>query len=294
VVMGRVVQGLRAWYNSLICPISFFIHNSTRGVLLFFVISFLGFFATVGIGSVVSNRYAVLVAFMVMFIITIIAFFTVFIDGLRSLADALPMLVEELRGRAPPGDTEVPLCLVEYFGGRATEVLSKLYTLSLIITLIVMYYLIIMSGGLASSLMTGPSLSLNETMRTTSLFTEEVPTAFRTTVDITLGILGVVITVAFSLGSLLIGRGVVDAETLRVVHGVRFRSLTWFSIAITLIIVSVMLPPIASIVLIAPITLAITISLVTYLTLATTVIEHMQSPRGRPRRRSVRLRGPWG
>jgi len=293
VVMGRVVQGLRAWYNSPFCLISFFIHNSTMGVWLFFVISLLGFFASSWIGSVVGGRYAVL-ASMAMFIITVIAFFTVFIDGFRSLADALPMLIEELRGRTPPRGTKVPQCLTRYFGGRATEVLSKLYTLSLIITLIVMYYLIIMSGGLASSLMTGPSLSLNETMRTTSLFTEEVPTAFRTTVDITLGILGVVITVAFSLGSLLIGRGTVDAETLRVVHGVRFRSLTWFSIAITLIIVSVMLPPIASIVLIAPITLAITISLVTYLTLATTVIEHMQSPRGRPRRRSVRLRGPWG
>ena len=97
--------------------------------------------------------------------------------------------------------------------------------------------------------------------------------------DITLGILGVVITVAFSLGSLLIGRGAVDTEVLRVVHGVRFHSLTWFSIAITLVIVSMMLPPLASIVLIAPMILAITISLVTYLTLATTVIKHMQPPR---------------
>jgi hypothetical protein len=40
-----------------------------------------------------------------------------------------------------------------------------------------------------------------------------------------------------------------------------------------------MLPPIASIVFITPMILAITISLMTYLTLATTVIEHMQSPR---------------
>ena len=278
-VMGRVVQGLRAWYNSLICLISFFIHNSTMGVWLFFVISSVGFFASSWIGSVVGGRYAVL-ASMAMFIITIIAFFMVFIDGFRSLADALPMLVEELRGRAPPGGTEVPPCLVEYFSGRATEVLSKLYSLSFITTLIVILILIIMSGGLASSLMTGPSPSLNETMHTTSLlFTKEIPTALRTTVDITLGILGVVITVAFSLGSLLIGRGTVDAKVLPVVHGVRFRSLMWFSIAITLVIVSMMLPPLVSIVFIAPMILAITISLMTYLTLATTVIEHMQLPR---------------
>jgi hypothetical protein len=40
-----------------------------------------------------------------------------------------------------------------------------------------------------------------------------------------------------------------------------------------------MLPPIISIVFIAPMILAIMISLMTYLTLATTVIEHMQLPR---------------
>jgi hypothetical protein len=94
-----------------------------------------------------------------------------------------------------------------------------------------------------------------------------------------LGILGVVIAVVFSLSTLPIGRDVIDAKVLRVVHGVRFHSLTWFSIAITLVIVSIMLPPIVSIVFIAPMILAITISLTTYLTLATTVIEHMQSPR---------------
>jgi hypothetical protein len=157
-----------------------------------------------------------------------------------------------------------------------------------------MYFLIIMSGGLALWLMTGPSPSPNELMHVISLFIKEVSAALRTSVDVTLGILGVVIAVVFSLSTLLIGRDVIDAKVLRVVHGVRFHSLTWFSIAITLVIVSMMLPPIVSIVFIAPMILAITISLVTYLTLATTVIEHMRLPRGRPRRRPGRLRGPWG
>jgi hypothetical protein len=94
-----------------------------------------------------------------------------------------------------------------------------------------------------------------------------------------LGILGVIITVVLLPRLLLIGRDAINAEVLRVVHGVRFHSLMWFSIAITLVIVSVMLPPIASIVFITPMTLAITISLVTYLTLATTVIKHIQLPR---------------
>jgi len=253
--------------------------NSTRDARRFFGISLLGLFATVGVGLVVSNYYAVFIAFSVIFIIFLIAFLTAFIAGFRSLADALPMLVEELRGRAPPGGTEVPPCLVRYFGGRAAEVLGRLYSRSLIITFIAIFILIIMSGGLALWLMIGPSLSLNELMYAISLFIKEVSTALGTSVDIALGVLGVVITVVFSLGSLLIGRDAINAEVLRVVHGVRFHSLTWFSIAITLVIVSIMLPPIVSIVFIAPMILAITISLVTYLTLATTVIEHMQLPR---------------
>ena len=254
--------------------------NSTRDARRFFGISLLGLFATVGVGLVVSNYYAVFIAFSVIFIIFLIAFLTAFIAGFRSLADALPMLVEELRGRAPPGGTEVPPCLVRYFGGRAAEVLGRLYSRSLIITFIAIFILIIMSGGLALWLMIGPSLSLNELMYAISLFIKEVSTALGTSVDIALGVLGVVITVVFSLGSLLIGRDAINAEVLRVVHGVRFRSLMWFSIAITLVIVSMMLPPIVSIVFIAPMILAITISLTTYLTLATTVIKHMQLPRG--------------
>jgi hypothetical protein len=305
-MMRRTERDLQAWRESWPCFISFLISNSTRGARWFFVISLLGLFATVGVGLVVSNYYAVFVAFGVMFIIFLIALLTAFITGFRGFVNALPTLVEELRGRAPPGGTEVPPCLTRYFGGRAAEVLGRLYSRSLIITFIVILFLMIFSYDLTlllmmgpRSLMTGPSPSLNETMHTTSLlftklFTKEVPTALRITVDINLGILGVVITVVFSLGSLLIGSDAADIEVLGMVRDVRFHSLTWFSIAITLVIVSIMLPPIASIVFIAPMILAITISLMTYLTLATTVIEHMRLPRGRPRRRPGRLRGPWG
>ena len=122
-------------------------------------------------------------------------------------------------------------------------------------------------------LVIGPPSSLKEPLLT------ESPAVLRTSVDVALGILGVIITVVLLPRLLLIGRDAINAEVLHVVHGVRFRSLTWFSIAITLVIVSIMLPPIASIVFIAPMILAITISLVTYLTLATTVIKHMQPPR---------------
>ena len=245
--------------------------------------AFVGLVITAFASFKVSNYYVVFITFGILIIIFIIAFFTVFITGFKSLTDILPMLVKELDGKISFERVEVPQysqCLTKHFSGKAIEVLGRLYSWSLIITLIVMYFLIITSGGLALRLIMGPSSSLNELMHATSSFINEVSTALGTSVDVALGILGVVITVIFSLGSFLIGRDAINAEVLRVVHGVRFHSLTWFSIAITLIIVSIILPPTISIVFIAPIILAITISLMIYLTLITTVIEYMQLLRG--------------
>jgi hypothetical protein len=225
------------------------------------------------VASVVSDYYAELIALMAMLAVLMIAYLTVSLTGFRGLVNALPALVEELRGGAQP-EVEVPPCLVEYFGGGATEVLGRLYSRLLTNTSVAMYFLVFAIADLVLLLVIGPPSSLKE-----PLLTESVPAVLRTSVDVALGILGVIITVVLLPRLLLIGRDAINAEVLRVVRGVRSHSLMWFSIAITLIIVSMMLPPIASIVFITPMILAITISLMTYLTLATTVIEHMQSPR---------------
>jgi hypothetical protein len=283
--MGRVVQGLRAWRNSQSCFVLFLISNSTRGARWFSVIVvivgilglILGIPVLIGlmkgsVASVVSDYYAVLVALMAMLAVLMIAYLTVSLTGFRGLVNALPTLVEELRGGAQP-EVEVSPCLVEYFGGRATEVLGRLYSRLLANTSAAMYFLVFAITDLVLLLVIGPPSSLKEPLLT------EAPAVLRTSVDVALGILGVIFTVVLLPRLLLIGRDAINAEVLRVVHGVRFHSLTWFSIAITLIIVSMMLPPIASIVFITPMILAITISLMTYLTLATTVIEHMQLPR---------------
>ena len=285
-VMGRVVRGLRAWRNSQSCFVLFLISNSTRGARWFSVIVvivgilglILGIPVLIGlmkgsVGSVVSDYYAELIALMAMLAVLMIAYLTVSITGFRGLANALPMLVEELRGRAQP-EVEVPPCLVEYFGGRATEVLGRLYSRLLANTSAAMYFLVFAIADLVLLLVIGPPSSLKE-----PLLTESAPAVLRTSVDVALGVLGVIITVVLLPRLLLIGRDAINAEVLRVVRGVRSHSLMWFSIAITLVIVSMMLPPIASIVFITPMILAITISLVTYLTLATTVIKHMQPPR---------------
>lgn len=279
------MQSLQEWresWESWRCLMKFIRNKSAMGARILLTSAFVGLVITVFVSYVVFN-YVVFITFGILIIILIIAFFTVFITGFKSLTDILPMLVKELDGKASFERVEAPQCsqcLTKHFSGKAIEVLDRLYSRSLIITLIVMYPLIIMSGGLALWLIMGPSPSLNELMHATSSFINEVSTALGTSVDVALGILGVVITVIFSLGSFLIGRDAINAEVLRVVHGVRFHSLTWFSIAITLIIVSIILPPTISIVFIAPIILAITISLMIYLTLITTVIEYMQLLRG--------------
>jgi len=282
VVMGRVVRGLRAWRNSQSCFVLFLISNSTRGARWFSVIVvivgilglILGIPVLIGlmkgsVASVVSDYYAELITLMAMLAVLMIAYLTASITGFRGLANALPMLVEELRG-------------------GATEVLGRLYSRLLANTSVAMYFLVFACVDFVLLLVIGPPSSLKEPLLT------EAPAVLRASVDVVLGILGVIFTVVLLPRLLLIGRGAVDTEVLRVVHGVRFHSLMWFSIAITLIIVSIILPPTISIVLIAPMILAITISLMTYLTLVTTVIEHMRLPRGRPRRRPGRLRGPWG
>jgi uncharacterized protein YqhQ len=56
----------------------------------------------------------------------------------------------------------------------------------------------------------------------------------------------------------------------------------WFLLALTLLFIAVILSRLYAVVvvLLMPIILALTISLMIYLTLATTIINYMQSPRG--------------
>jgi hypothetical protein len=59
-------------------------------------------------------------------------------------------------------------------------------------------------------------------------------------------------------------------------------SFEWFLLALTLLFIAAMLSRLYAVVdaLLIPIILAPTISITAYLTLATTIIKHMQSPRG--------------
>ena len=66
------------------------------------------------------------------------------------------------------------------------------------------------------------------------------------------------------------------------VRNVGFVPFGWFLLALTLLFIAAMLSRPYAVVdaLLMPIILALTISLMIYLTLATTIIDYMQSPRG--------------
>ena len=210
--------------------------------------------------------------------------FTLLILGLRGLVYALPVLINELR--LP---REVDQCLIKHFSGDAAEVLNRVYKhllplLAIYLLLIFLsfittaYFALILTGYSVSSLLSLSSLS--------SFISSFMEFAYRaiteTAVRTVLGVLGVVLAIVFSVGSWFIGgRLELNEAILGFIHNVRFFVLEWFTFTILIIIASMVIPPFYAVLFPIPLTLAITISLTAYLTLATTVIEYMQLPRGR-------------
>ena len=200
--------------------------------------------------------------------------FTLLILGLRGLVYALPVLINELR--LP---REVDQCLIKHFSGDAAEVLNRVYKhlLPLLAIYLLLIFLSFITTGYFALILAGYSvLSLSSFME----FTYRAIT--ETTVRTVLGVLGVVLAIVFSVGSWFIGgRLELNEAILGFIHNVRFFILEWFTFTILIIIASMAIPPFYAVLFPIPLTLAITISLTAYLTLATTVIEYMQLPRGR-------------
>jgi len=215
--------------------------------------------------------------------------FTLLILGLRGLAYALPALINELR--LP---REVDQCLIKHFSGDAAEVLNKVYKhllplLAIYLLLIFLsfittaYFALILTGYSVSSLLSLSSL-LSFISSLSSLISSFMEFAYRaiteTAIRTVLGVLGVVLAIVFSVGSWFIGgRLELNEAILGFIHNVRFFVLEWFTFTILIIIASMAIPPFYAVLFPIPLTLAITISLTAYLTLATTVIEYMQLPR---------------
>jgi len=184
------------------------------------------------IGSIImasipmSYQGTLSIIFIIVFIVFMFSLFILLITSLGGLTDALHILVVELNGKAPFGRIEVPQCFVKYFSGKATEVLGRFYRLFFLLTFIILLILIPFTLNLTLRLMMGPNELPNAISAIPSLLSKKLPSAMNTTVEIALGIFGIVLT--RTLGSLLPGGGTADVEVLRIAHGVRFHSLTWF------------------------------------------------------------------
>jgi hypothetical protein len=212
--------------------------------------------------------------------------FTLLILGLRGLAYALPALINELR--LP---REIDQCLIKHFSGDAAEVLSRVYKHLLLLLAIYLlliflsfittaYFALILAGYSVLSLSSSFISLLLSFISSFMEFTYRAIT--ETAVRTVLGVLGVVLAIVFSVGSWFIGgRLELNEAILGFIHNVRFFILEWFTFTILIIIASMVIPPFYAVLLPIPLTLAITISLTAYLTLATAVIEYMQLPRGR-------------
>ena len=105
-------------------------------------------------------------------------------------------------------------------------------------------------------------------------------------VEIVLWVLGVVLSIIIGL-SLFSSQAKFDVNTLRFVYDVKFTVLEWFIFAvfliiISLIIISVKIPPIIAIIITVPALItfiALIISIIIYVILASATIDYIQLPR---------------
>jgi len=211
--------------------------------------------------------------------------FVSLILGLRRLADALPVLINW--SETPEG---VPECVSDYFRGDAAEVLSRVYRYLLLslyfylfaipLTIFIPFMILTLVNYLSVS---SPSSLLEILFASPSLekaFEDAAKVVVETVVRTVFGFLGIVITIAFSVGSLFIRGRAESRGALNFINNVRFFMFEQFAFAIFIIIISMAIPPIIAISFFVPLTLAITIDLIAYIMLAITVIEHMQPPSG--------------
>jgi hypothetical protein len=186
--------------------------------------------------------------------------------GLRRLADVLPGLINE---SVPLGG--VPECMVEYFRGDAARILSRVYRY-----LLLFLYLYLLAIPMTLSIAYMALFLAGYSVASASAYVEFVDRVItETTINTALGILGIILTIIFSIGSLFIRGRAEPRGALNLINDVRFFMFEWFAFAIFIIALSMAIPPVYAISSSVPLTLAITIDLVAYLMLAITVIEHM-------------------
>jgi hypothetical protein len=224
-----------------------------------------------------SISYAMAIYIVIFDLLPVLNFVSLIL-GFRRLANALPALINW--SETPEG---VPECVSDYFRGDAAEVLSRVYKYLLLILYFRLFIIFFINLILFAEFILVTHSAILPQSLPLKVFKKAV---MEVAVRVVLGVLGVVITIAFSVGSLFI-RGRAEPGSVTVVgkqwpkapssfiDNVRFFMFEQFVFAIFIIILSMAAPTAIAVLFFVPLTLAITIDLIAYLMLAITVIEHM-------------------
>jgi len=247
------------------------------------------------------------IIFVIMIVITSIKYaikyaieYIILIFSFRRLVRILPALIDELKGKLPKDIEEDAQKYIqnypcmERFRGNAAKALSRIsqsifilmwldsillslvpffVILFLIPILIILHYLHYLLG-----------LKIPSTSILISILITGIKSAVtKAVVDVALGVLGTILSIVIGL-FLFSSQARFDVNTLRFVYDVKFTVLGRFVVAvlliiISLIIISVKVPPLIAIIITVPVITALIISITVYVILASATIDYMQLAR---------------
>jgi len=195
--------------------------------------------------------------------------------GLRGLIDVLPALIHQLRSRCQLIRV-IPLmhqCLARHFSGDAAQALNRIYLRVTALLFLLLFIIILPQFLITISIITGIISVLIKSPSPSIWVLVAGPLA--TIKNTVAGLILVVLTIVFSIGSWFVGeRAKLSVDTLRIIYDIRSMSLEWFILVLALDIAIMISPPFIALFLI-PAIIAITVSTIAYLTLATVVIEYI-------------------
>ena len=178
--------------------------------------------------------------------------------GLSELVRWLPMIISETKVRAITQGTKPPQCVERHFGGDAGKVLGKVFSY-LLWFLVLMVFALLITFDLISAL-----------IRSSGIYTPGDPTALTTA----LIILNVIITTALLIIAIITQP---DPNTTHIVNEARTFVLTWFTAILVLSLLTIMEPPAFITTVLLTLIMAITIDTAIYVTLTTTIINHLKT-----------------
>jgi hypothetical protein len=178
--------------------------------------------------------------------------------GLSELVRWLPMIISETKVRAITQGTKPPQCMEGHFGGDAGKVLGRVFSY-LFWFLVLMIFVAFIAFDLISALIRGLGIYVpgDSMTLTTALI-----------------ILNVVITTALLIITITTQP---NPNTTHIVNEARTFVLTWFTAILVLSLLAIMEPPAFITTILLALITAITIDTAIYVTLTTTIINHLKT-----------------